>query len=384
MANEAEKPDKGMMEEYGGQEISFKDMPYQKITKGKSGRSNLLLNLAIVAFIIILGLIVYSLRSVLLPFFLAVLLAYVLLPVVRYFVKKHIPVAFVILIVYLLILLALYLIVFIALPNFMEELENLSIYLPDMTSQAQGWWDNFRGKIETLALPTSLQNSISSFFSSTEQKMGGFLQSSSFSVSVFLRYLGSFLLAPILSYYILRDKEVIKKKLISLLPPGERPELLRISSDINHLIRQFIFGYVLVAFMVGVLTFIALSLMGVKYALLLGMIMGVMDLIPYFGPFIGMIPAVIFALMQSPTLAILVVIVLGAIQQFESVILTPKIVGGRIGLHPLVIIFVVMAAGLWFGILGMILAVPVTAALRLIIAYFYSRLVAWQGREAGA
>jgi len=382
MSNSEKKPLNNMLEEYDGQEVSITDMPYQ--TNKKRNRSTIFLNLGIIAFVIVLCLVIYSLRSVVMPFFMAFLLAYVLLPVVKYFLKKHIPVVFVILLVYLLILLALYLIVFIALPNFLQELENLSLYLPDMTSQFQGWWDNIRERIETLALPANLQNGISDFFTSTEQKLGGFLQSTNFSVTDFLRYLGYFLLAPILSYYILRDKELIKKKLISILPPSERPELLRIARDINHLIRQFIFGYVLVAFMVGVLSFIALYLMGVKYALLLGIIMGLMDLIPYFGPFIGMAPAIIFALMQSPTLAIFVVIVLGAIQQFESIILTPKIVGGRIGLHPLVIIFVVMGAGVWFGIMGMLLAVPITAALRLIIAYFYSRLVAWQGREAGA
>lgn len=382
MSDSEKKSLNNMLEEYGGQELSLTDMPYH--TSQKRNRSNIFLKLGIMAFVIVLCLVIYSLWSVVMPFFLAVLLAYVLSPLVKFFLKKHIPIVFVILLVYLLILLVLYLIVFIALPNFLQELENLSLYLPDMTSQFQGWWDNLRGRIETLALPVSLQNGISNFFSSTEQKLGGFLQSSNFSVTDFLRYLGYFLLAPILSYYILRDKELIKKKLISLLPPGERPELLRIGRDINHLIRQFIFGYVLVAFIVGVLSFIALSLMGVKYALLLGIIMGLMDLIPYFGPFIGMAPAIVFALMQSPTLAIFVIIVLGGIQQFEAIILTPKIVGGRIGLHPLVIIFVVMAAGVWFGILGMLLAVPVTAAFRLIIAYLYSRLVSWQGREAGA
>lgn len=382
MSNNEEKNLKNMLEEYGGQELSPADIPYR--TSKKRNRSNILLNLGILAFVIVLCMAIYSLRRVVMPFFLAFLLAYVLLPVVKYFLKRHIPVAFVILLVYLLILFIFYLIIFIALPNFLQELENLSLYLPDMTSQLQGWWDNLRERIETLALPANLQNNISDLFTSTERRLGGFLQSSAFSVADFLRYLGYFLLAPILSYYILRDKELIKKKLISLLPPGERPELLRIGRDINHLIRQFIFGYVLVAIMVGFLSFIALYLMGVKYALLLGIIMGLMDLIPYFGPFIGMAPAIVFALMQSPTLAFLVLIVLGAIQQFEAIILTPKIVGGRIGLHPLVIIFVVMAAGYWFGILGMLLAVPVTAALRLIVAYFYSRLVAWQGREAGA
>jgi len=138
---------------------------------------------------------------------------------------------------------------------------------------------------------------------------------------------------------------------------------------------KFIRGHLLVASMVGVLTSLGLALVGVKFYLLLGIIAGIADLIPYFGPIIGAIPAVGLALLNSSQQALYVLLVMVVVQQVENNLLSPKILGDSVGLHPVVVIFVLLAGGHLFGILGMLLAVPLTAILRILVNYLYTLLV---------
>ena len=109
--------------------------------------------------------------------------------------------------------------------------------------------------------------------------------------------------------------------------------------------------------------------------MVLGVFMGLADLIPYFGPFIGAVPAIAVALSTDLNLAALTVFGLVIIQQIESLVITPKIIGDRVGIHPLTTIFVVLAGGWLFGLLGAVLAVPVTAAGLLVIRYLWSGFV---------
>jgi predicted PurR-regulated permease PerM len=176
----------------------------------------------------------------------------------------------------------------------------------------------------------------------------------------------------------IRDADAAGKKIVSWLPPDCREEILRISADINHIVRQFIYGYLSVSLIVALLSFILLKIIGVDSPGLLGVIVGVADLIPYFGPFIGAIPAIIIAFAKGPLTALLAALALGAVQQLESLVISPKIIGSRTGLHPLTVIFVVLAGGYYFGVGGMILSVPLTAALKLLLAFIYSRAVAWR------
>jgi len=175
----------------------------------------------------------------------------------------------------------------------------------------------------------------------------------------------------------LRDKDLFRKLIVAQLPPSERAEILRIGNDANHLLRQFVYGYVLVSLIIGALTAAYLWLIGVDYALLLGIVMGIADFIPYFGPVLASIPIMVIAYLQSPLLALYAALGMVVLQHLEGSLITPKVMGDRIGLHPLLTIFVVMVGAYWFGLLGSVLAVPLTAAGLLVCKYIYSRLVAY-------
>lgn len=337
-----------------------------------------LVNLGILAFIALILYLIYSLWDIILPFFVAILLSYLFIPLVKVLNKRKIPLIISVILIYLVMIALIFLLFYLAVPELLKDSSQLLDSLPKLIDKINQWWVSVTASMQRINIPQSIIESISSSFDQGEEYLAKMAQNMVFSLVSFLKVALSLLLTPILSYYMIRDSESIKKKIIAWLPPKHRPEILRISNDINRIIREFIFGYLLVSVIVGFMTFIALKIIGVRYALLLGVIMGVADLIPYFGPFLGAVPALILAYVDSFKLAVIAAILLIVIQQLESAVITPKIIGDRIGLHPLTIILVVLIGGYWFGIVGMILCVPVAAALKLICAFMYSCVVSWK------
>jgi len=342
------------------------------------GKREWILKIILILGLIAVLLLLYSLRKIVLPFFLAGLFAYLLFPLAKWLIKKHLPLILAVLVIYVLILGILYLLLFHLLPALAEELEHLLKALPDLVAGLEQRWQGLNQGLVQLGIPEMLNSALADLSTSLETRLFDLLQGLPAGLFSALRYLLYFLLAPILSYYLLRDRELIKNKIISWIPPGPRPEILRLAGDVNYLLRQFIGGYLSVGFIVGLLAFIILSLLRVKYALILGLIIGVFDLLPYFGPIIGAVPAIFLAFLQNKFLALYVALALFVLQQIEGAIISPRIIGKRIGIHPLVIIFVVLAGGSWFGLLGILLAVPVSATLGLIIGFIYSSLVAYK------
>lgn len=347
-------------------------MALQKKTKTR------LINIAIAAVIFAVLFLLFYLRQVLLPFFLAILFAYLILPLVRFLQKRRLPLLLAVIIAYLILLVLLFLLFFFALPQFLSDAKSLLEGLPEFWQNLRAWWDALLGRLQSIELPQGVLEGLNTASSRLEEWIVRALEGMVNSIFSMFRYITSLVLAPILSYYLIRDRQQIQKTIVSWLPPKHRSEILRIAGDINHLIRQFLCGYLLVSLVVAVLSFIALELLGVPYALLLGIIMGLADLIPYFGPFFGAIPAVVLAYTVNFRLAVLTAITLVIVQQLEGSVISPKIMGDRIGLHPLTIILSVLIGGYLFGIAGMIFAVPVTAALKLLFAFLFSCAVAWR------
>ncbi len=342
----------------------------------KSSKKNFI---RILLFIGLLGciFIFFNLKVVALPFIGGAILAYLLLPLVKWFEKRKISLPAAMVIIYGGILLLGFIIVFWAWPQMAKEVEILIADLPVYWQKFTFWWQSFMDNFQKLSLPESLKQGLEESVSHLEDTLAAWGKNSTNTVIGMIGDFFSLLLAPVLAYYILRDREAIGKMIASWLPPKIRENCLYLASEIDHLLKQFIQGYVLVSCIVGVLVTIALWLFGMKYALAIGIFAGIMDLIPYFGPVLGAIPAVWLALAQSQKMAIIVIIVFIFIQQLEN-LLTPKIVGEKIGLHPLLIIFAVLLGGYWFGIAGMVFGVPVVAMLKIVIGFTYSKYVAWQ------
>ena len=131
----------------------------------------------------------------------------------------------------------------------------------------------------------------------------------------------------------------------------------------------------MVATFVGAMVGLAALLLGVKFPLMLGILSGVTNLIPYFGAFLGGVPAVAVALTESWQLGLYMTLAIFVIQQVEGNLITPKVIGGKLGIHPLLIVFSLLAGGKLWGIWGMLVAVPLAAVLKVLVSWLYLKLV---------
>lgn len=171
---------------------------------------------------------------------------------------------------------------------------------------------------------------------------------------------------PILTYYFLVDGDLIYNKLLLILPTEKRIVTKKILLNIDKILSRYIISQLLLSLIIGGLTFVILMGIGVRFALVLAVINGICNIIPYFGPIIGGIPAVFVALIDSPSKALWTLIVMFILQQVEGNILSPKITGDSTNMHPIIIIILLLIGDMSGGLVGMILAVPIGVIIKVI------------------
>lgn len=188
----------------------------------------------------------------------------------------------------------------------------------------------------------------------------------------------NFIMAIFIAFYMLYDKERFAKKaekaVYALCSEQKAPLFLQNANRIHHIFNDFIVGKAIDSLIIGILAFIGLTIMKAPFPLILALIIGVTNMIPYFGPFIGAIPALLITVLISPRLVILVGIFILVLQQFDGNILGPKILGNSVDLSPLWIILAVMVGGAVMGPIGMFIGVPIFATLKVFGGEFIDRL----------
>lgn len=175
-----------------------------------------------------------------------------------------------------------------------------------------------------------------------------------------------FSIIPILVYYFLADSEYIFNKIILFFPACYRNVIKKVSKDMDKILSKYILSQLLLCLIVSVLTFVILLYFGVNFPLVLSLLNGIFNIIPYFGPIFGTIPCVLIALLKSPMTALYVIISLYVIQQIEGDIISPKITATSVSMHPLIILILLILGGEISGFVGMILAVPLGVCLKII------------------
>jgi predicted PurR-regulated permease PerM len=171
---------------------------------------------------------------------------------------------------------------------------------------------------------------------------------------------------PVITYYFLCDAEKINNKIIFIFPIKWRKIIRKIGYDTDKILSKYIISQFLLCGIVSFLTFIILIGFKVKYPVLLSSINGIFNIIPYFGPLFGAMPAIVIAFVYSPKIAIYLTIALYVIQMLEGNIIAPKITGDSVDLHPIVVIIVLILGGKIGGIMGMILAIPLVVFIKII------------------
>lgn len=184
------------------------------------------------------------------------------------------------------------------------------------------------------------------------------------------------IMTPIITFYYLKDKELIRETILGAFKPEGRNRAVEIAGDVDKVIGGFIRGQITVAAFVGVLTGLGCMIIGVPHALTIGVVAGLTNIIPYFGPWLGGIMPVILALMEKPLMALWVVILIVAVQQVEASFISPQIMSHSVGLHPLLVMFSVLLFGSVLGIPGMIIGVPLMATLKV----FWSHIKKYRQR----
>lgn len=306
-----------------------------------------------------------------LPFLMATVIAYLVHPLVVRMERRKIPRTYGIIILYMLFILFLLVVTIYIVPEVINNSKELMTTLPDIAAGYQGLFDRVMSFIRSSKWPPDVKNTIYNEAQSGIRIVQSYLtEVLKKSLVTLVRVMSAafdLVLAMIIAYYFIKDAAFFREGALSLIPRRWRNGFVNAGREINGILSNFIQGQLTTALIVGSLETIGLLLVKVKYPLVLGAVGGLANIIPYFGPILGAIPAVAVALLDSPVKAVWTVMVFAIVQQIDNSFISPKIIEGRLGLHPVTTILAVLAGGEFLGIPGMLVAVPVTAILKVIV-----------------
>ncbi len=310
-----------------------------------------------------------TIGTVLKPFIIAAVISYLLNPIVKVFEKKGIRRIFGVLIVYLTFIAIILLLSLLLVPKLIKEISVLALNIPQYSSQMQELLKRFQDGYVNSGLPESFKEVLDENIYMLQSMILTLLQNIANGIIDAFSQLFNIVIVPVIAFYMLKDSEYFKNQFILLLPKAKRMKFIVLLRDIDNVFGKYIRGQIIVGSFVGVFTTIALILIQVKYAFILGIFAGIANIIPYFGPFIGIVPTILFALLDSTGKALYAAGAFILIQQIESGFLTPRIIGKSVGIHPVYVIMSLIVGGKLLGVIGLIMAVPVLAAIKLTLRH---------------
>ncbi len=295
---------------------------------------------------------IFLVKDVLILVFISFIIMATLSPAVNFLQKRKIPKVIAALISYLVVLLILFSLIFPIVPFFVSQIQALFSSFPKYLDQVA----------RILYLPTDI-NQINQFLGNELSSIG---ENAYSLTSKLFGGLFSTLTVFVVSFYMLIDKERIKRGFVSLFPKNNQEKAKETLTLVEEKLGAWFRGQVLLCFSIGLLTWIVLTILGLKFALPLAVVAGLLEIIPTIGPIISAIPAIIVALAISPTMAIIVALSYVVIQALENNLLVPKIMQKAVGLNPIIIILAVVTGARLIGIIGALLAIPFISMLIII------------------
>ena len=317
----------------------------------------------------------WMVRGSLYPFIIAFFLAYILNPAVGWLEGKGLKRVWAIAAVYVLLFAVVVAGGSRLLPVLVRELESFGQELPLMTAKVEELIYDLQSQYQHSALPPSMRVALDNGLVTIQASGQSFVASVVSGIIAMLAHAVGLAISPVLAFYLLHDWHALFGALLRTLPARWRHETVLVIRDIDKVLSGVIRGQVTVAAIVGVLVSVGLYLLDVRYALIIGILAGALDIIPYFGAFIGATPAVTVALLSSPLLALKVAILFFVIHQLEGTIIGPRILGENVGLHPLSVIFFLFVGEEVAGLAGMLLGVPVAAVGKVLLKHLVRLVV---------
>ncbi|QOY34107.1 AI-2E family transporter [Anaerobacillus isosaccharinicus] len=322
--------------------------------------------------------IVVFVETLFVPFLLAGVLYYLFRPIVNLLDKKKVPKTLAIILIYLSVVGLISLLILLVGPILQRQVNSLVNNFPYLINEIRAlfiqlqeneWFNRFQAT-ETLSLNKISENMtqyINQAFNVISTNISGLI---GFVANVVI----IFIIIPFILFYMLKEGEKAPNQVLKLLPEKQRIEGRKILSDMDVKLSSYIQGQILVSLCVGILMYAGFLIVGIEYSLILALIAMFTNVIPFVGPWIGTVPALIVAIIHSPLMVAKVLIVIVVVQQFESNFISPQIMGKKLAVHPLTIILLLIVAGRFAGIVGMLLAVPTYAVCKVFISHTYRLL----------
>ncbi|MFI3114302.1 AI-2E family transporter [Streptococcus suis] len=311
------------------------------------------------------------LEIVLLPMILTGLLYYLLNPMVDWMEKHKISRTVGISILFVLISLLIIWGLAVAIPSIQEQVTSFAQNLPANIQKIEGQvtsllqdqrFEQFR--------PTALEllNKVNDQAVAYAQKFStSAVNWASNLISTASQIIVAVLIMPFILFYLLRDGQYLNKHITQYLPTKWREPIGTVLSDVNGQLSNYVRGQVTVAIIVALMFSVMFSIIGLSYPITLGVMAGFLNLIPYLGSFLAMIPAVILGLIAGPIMLIKVLVVFMIEQTIEGRFVTPLIIGSSLSIHPITILFVLLTAGQMYGVLGVLLGIPIYASIKVLV-----------------
>lgn len=324
-------------------------------------------------------LLLYLLGPVLTPFLISALLAWLGDPMADRLEALKFPRSLAVGVVFIGTFIVLSLLLLLIVPLFSHEVATLAARAP----QAVTWFQNTAAPwlAERLHLDASrlrlenLSGIMSENVQNAGQLAGNTLATLTHSGRVVFVIIMNVLLVPVITYYWLRDWDIFKARVASMLPRDKAPAIEGLAHECESVLAAFFRGQLLVMICLAVIYSLGLSIVGLDNAVAIGVIAGLLGFVPYLGITTGIVLALLSAVLQGGDgwLLLWVLVVFGIGMGLENLVLTPRLVGKRIGLHPVMVIFAILAGGRLFGFVGVLLALPVAAACMVFARHIHAR-----------
>lgn len=327
--------------------------------------------------------VLFTLLKVLSPLFIGFVIAWLLNPLVTKMSEKKIPRIVGSLLVYIVFLVFIYIFLRILIPTLYTQINDLINTLPAIMDKFKNFANDFFNQIsisgvDLTSIKDNIFNSVGSYFINFANSLPNSLVNT---LGNLFSGLGTVLISLVVGLYMLFDFDAISGHFLKLVPNKNKYEIEILLTDIGKEVRKTISGTLLVAFMVFVCDSLGFAIIGLDAALLFGLVCGLTDLIPYIGPYIGGAAAVIVGFSQGSITGIAVLIICIVVQLVENYILQPIVMSKATQLHPVTIIIGLLVFAHYFGIIGMIIATPCIALLKVIFRFIVKKYDLFQDDE---
>jgi len=310
-------------------------------------------------FILLLLWFLYLVRDIVLLVFLAIIIVSAIDPIVDWFQKRKIPRSLTVIVVYILFIAILGTAVGLLIPPLTSEIRGLGENFPTIVEKLSGYFLIVR----EYAVSHNFQQQISNFTGSAAEKISQ-AGSSLFSGTVsFIGGIFEFIVVLSIAFYMSVQERGIKKFTASLMPADHRDYISNLVDRIQFKMGRWLQGQLFLMFIIFALDYIGLLIIGVPYALVLALIAGILEIIPYIGPIISAVIAVAISFLHGPVTGLLVLGLFVLVQQLEGYVLTPLVMKKAVGLNPVVVILALLIGAKLGGVMGIIVAVPIATML---------------------